>query len=256
MGPDGFLRVDSASLAAGGYGHGSFLLNPAGDRIRLQSDSSHYWFTDGVVFPVPGRQSGAPLPPPLGSAARLNLGGSEQFITWYIDSTPTSGANNDDYSSVSGTVTWAPSRNFYLVQVVVSGPMGGSFSGVVARYQPYLAPGLSAGRYEVRAIGQPGNVVVAYPDSIDVGYSATLSGISLDFDPEAIGESSQPQVSSGKLAATILPGASIAKRLASSVVFDPMGRRVLNPRSGVFFVSEPSAAGSRASAVTKVAVPR
>jgi hypothetical protein len=37
---------------------------------------------------------------------------------------------------------------------------------------------------------------------------------------------------------TILSGASGVGRLASSVVFDAMGRRVLNPRSGVYFARD------------------
>jgi hypothetical protein len=67
-------------------------------------------------------------------------------------------------------------------------------------------------------------------------------------------ESPRPQASSRKLAATVLSGASGVKRLASCVVFDAMGRRVLNPRSGVLFVREPSAVGGRPSAVSKVIV--
>jgi len=52
-----------------------------------------------------------------------------------------------------------------------------------------------------------------------------------------------------KLAATvtrILP--------QGAVVFDAMGRRVLNPRSGILFVREPSAIGRGPSAVTKVVI--
>ena len=57
---------------------------------------------------------------------------------------------------------------------------------------------------------------------------------------------------------TILSGSSVHS-LGSRVAFDAMGRRVLNPRSGIFFVrgavsGEPSAVG--ASAVRKVVVTR
>jgi len=51
-------------------------------------------------------------------------------------------------------------------------------------------------------------------------------------------ESSKPQASSPKPAATVLSGASGVKRLAPSVVFDAMGRRVLNLKPGVCFVTE------------------
>jgi hypothetical protein len=56
---------------------------------------------------------------------------------------------------------------------------------------------------------------------------------------------------------TILSGASGVKRLASSVLFDAMGRRVADPRSGIYFVrSEPSAESRGPSAVTKVVITR
>jgi len=57
---------------------------------------------------------------------------------------------------------------------------------------------------------------------------------------------------------TILSGSSVHS-LASSVFFDAMGRRVPNPKSGVFFVvSEPQAASRQPSAVTvrKVVIPK
>jgi hypothetical protein len=45
---------------------------------------------------------------------------------------------------------------------------------------------------------------------------------------------------------------------AGAVAFDAMGRRVMNPRSGIFFVQEPSAVSGKPSAVTvrKVVIQR
>jgi hypothetical protein len=191
------------------------------------------------------------MPPYLGSAALLNLAGAEQLITWYIDSTPTAGQDNDDYSSVTGTVTWAPNRNFYLVEVSVHGPMGGSLSGVVASGQSYVASGLSAGRYAVSARGQPGNVIVSYPESVDVGYSEILPGINLEFDPDAVAESFEPQATGRKLEATVVRSLS-----AGAVAFDAIGRRVLNPKSGVYFLRQASSVKHGAPSVTKVVITR
>ncbi len=254
---DGFLIVDSASLATGGYGRGSFRLNPAGDRIRIQPDSSHSWFTDSVVFPVipPGR-SRAPMPPAQGSAALLNVAGAEQLITWYIDSTPTPEADNDDYSSVTGKVFWAPGRGFYQVGVVVRGPLGWSYSAVMASGQSYLAEGLSAGRYAVTAHGQPGNVVISYPESVDVGYSDTLAGINLDFDPHGVEETMNDERGTMNVRPTVLSGTSGVKRLASCVVFDAMGRRAAMPRSGVYFVRDEGQGTRDVSRMRKVVVTR
>lgn len=106
---DGFLVVDSASLAGGQYGHGTFRLNPAGDSIWVVPDSTmHMEFADTVQFPVlPAQRGHAPTPPFGGSAAVCNDPGAwDQTINWYVDSTPTRGMENDDYSTVSGIVTW------------------------------------------------------------------------------------------------------------------------------------------------------
>ena len=255
LGQDAFLVVDSASLAGGEYGRGSFRLDPAGDCIRLAPDSAHgYVPTDSVTFPVPGWRAGAPMPPALGSAARLNVAGAEQVITWYLDSTPTIAADNDDYSSVAGTVNWAASRDFDRVEIVVSGPLGGSFSVVLARMQSYLAEGLSAGRYAITAHGQPGNVVISYPDSVDVGYSTVRTGVNIDFDPEGVAETMSDERGMMSAGPTVVSGSSV-RSLASTVVFDAMGRRVLAPKPGVYFVRE-AQAEAKAQAVRKVIIQR
>jgi len=63
-------------------------------------------------------------------------------------------------------------------------------------------------------------------------------------------ESPKPQASNSKPAATVVRGLP-----PGAVVFDAMGRRVVNPRGGVYFVrSGPSAAGRQPSAVTKVII--
>jgi len=51
--------------------------------------------------------------------------------------------------------------------------------------------------------------------------------------------------------------ASCIRRPASSAVFDAMGRRVLQPRSGIFFVrEEPQASSCKLQAVRKVVITR
>jgi hypothetical protein len=73
----------------------------------------------------------------------------------------------------------------------------------------------------------------------------------LQFYGEGVEESTKPQAPSRKLEPTILSGASGVKRLASCVVFDAMGRRVVEPKPGVYFVRE-----AQAQAVRKVVVTR
>ena len=242
---EGFLVVDSVSLAGGDYGHGTFRLDPAGDTIRLFAGPQ---FEDEVAFPVlPADWGRAPMPPDHGSASVLNEeAGYAQSINWYIDSTPTPGWYNNDYSMVTGTVTWAPGRNFYMVYVAVSGPMGNAYSLVVASGDTYEATGLGAGRYEVYARDWSSGERVFYSDSVDVGYSQTVPDINLDFDPPGVEEGQQPAACGPR------PAARVIRRLpVDAVAFDAMGRRAVNPKPGVYFVvSEPSAVSRQPSAVT------
>ena len=73
----------------------------------------------------------------------------------------------------------------------------------------------------------------------------------LQFYGAAVEESHKPQVASHKLAATV-----IRCLPAGAVAFDAMGRRVVNPKSGILFIREPSAVGRQPSAVTKVVLQR
>jgi hypothetical protein len=243
---DGFLVVDSLSLAGGEYGHGTFRLNPAGDSIWIVPDWNHMYYSDEVEFPLlPAGSGRAPMPPDHGSASLMNADeGRRQTINWYIDSTPTRGQDNDDYSTVIGTVTWPPLGIWY-VDVSVSGPMGSSYSTVGGSGYSYLAMGLSAGRYQVVASASNGEVLV-YPESLDLGYNRTLRGIDFDFIMPGAAEGRQPAAFRSRPEATVVrslpPGA---------VAFDATGRRVTNPKSGIYFVrAEPSAVSRQPSAVT------
>ena len=250
----GFLVVDSASLAGAEYGRGTFRLNPAGDSIWVVPDWNHMEYSDEVEFPLlPADWGRAPMPPDHGSASLANADeGRFQTINWYVDSTPTRRQDNDDYSTVIGTVTWPPGGIWY-VDVSVTGPMGSSYSTVGGSGYSYLAKGLSAGRYQVVASASDGEVLV-YPESLDIGYNRTLRGIDFDFVMPGMAEGPQPAAPGSGLAATVM-----RKLPAGAVAFDAMGRRVVNPMPGVYFVrSEPSAVSRQPSAVAvrKVVIQR
>ena len=66
-----------------------------------------------------------------------------------------------------------------------------------------------------------------------------------------IGDSPTPQVPSRKLAATVIRALPLG-----AVAFDAMGRRVVNPRSGILFVCQASGVMRGASSVTKVVITR
>jgi len=104
-------------------------------------------------------------------------------------------------------------------------------------------------------------------DSIDlwcVGFDNSFTGCIYKTRIAATGTGiSEWGVESGRLGKpasagpTILTEASSVKRLASSVILDAMGRRVLNPTPGVYFVRErPQAASLKPHAGRKVIITR
>jgi hypothetical protein len=106
-------------------------------------------------------------------------------------------------------------------------------------------------------------VCILYLADLQAGFwvqgqgSATLNPVICQFVPTwpGVGEGRAVQVASPRPGPTVLSGASSVQRLASSVVFDATGRRVTEPRSGVYFVrAEPQAASPNPQAVRKVVV--
>jgi hypothetical protein len=90
--------------------------------------------------------------------------------------------------------------------------------------------------------------------AVDGGYIYVTdadSGLNVyEFYGTGVEESHKPQAIGRKLAATVMRSLS-----PGFVAFDAMGRRVLNPRSGVFFVRE-AQAQAQAQAIRKVVVQR
>jgi hypothetical protein len=90
-----------------------------------------------------------------------------------------------------------------------------------------------------------------------VVYSTQDSGLwcARGIDVVGVKESPEPQALVPKLEPTVLSGASDVTRLASSVIFDATGRRVQNPRPGVYFVrEEPRAESPKPQPIRKVVV--
>ena len=75
-------------------------------------------------------------------------------------------------------------------------------------------------------------------------------------DSAGVAESRKPQAPSNKPGVTILAGASSMERLASYIIFDAMGRRVLSPRPGVYFVMAEGRGVGDAGRIRKVVIQR
>ena len=174
------LLVDSAALALGEVGHGSFRVNPLGDSVLLVDDTGYV--EDGVRFPrYPTGHGSAPLPPATGSISFWNYDDAEgQWMNWYIDSTPTPGEANNDYSMITGTLAGTGGVTLDEAVVAAGGQYGSSGCGLYHQAS-FSIGGLGAGTYQMSAGGYYNSNVYygVYPESVTVGYSHVVSGIDL-----------------------------------------------------------------------------
>jgi len=274
--PDGgMVVIDSQGLANHEVGSGTFRLNPEEDVITLHTPG----WDEGVGYPrTPTDIGAAPCPPLHGSSSFWNhCPYMEQCFNWYMDSTPTPGAENDDYSTIAGhvLVDYLPDNS--QLYVYASGPYGNRCVGETCLTTSYTVPGLGAGPYQLSAtmIWPHGSWNGERPDLVEVGYSQVLTGVVIDLRTIGVTEKGpKPQASSLKPHATVVRGvlwlepASSIKHQATSRLLDAAGRKVLDLHPGandvsrlapgVYFVSERSATSGKRSAVAvrKVVVTR
>jgi len=246
LGPGEFVVLDSEVVAQGELAHGTFRLNPLADSLMLRSD---FIGAESVRYPVfPTGLGSAPAPPPGASVAFCNSIGEVDACNWYVDSTPTRGGPNDDYSSIGGRVDMDSTFNLQWVSVRASGRYGTMFWRMFDTVGEYVLPGLGAGAYLVTMaayVQELGYVEVPYPESVRVGYSQAIGGINFRIPSSAVADQRQPR------APVTPPAATVMRELpVGAVAFDAMGRRAVNPKSGVFFVRERSAVGGERPAVT------
>ena len=233
LGPGEFVVLDSEVVAQGELAHGTFRLNPLADSLMLRSD---FIGAESVRYPVfPTGLGSAPAPPPGASVAFYNLG-DVGACNWYVDSIPTRGALNDDYSSIGGRVDMDSTLTLELVTVRASGRYGTMFWRKFDTVGEYVLRGLGAGAYLVTMyarVRELGDFEVTYPESVRVGYSQAIGGINFRIPPPGVAEQQQPR------ALVTRPAATVMRRLPpGATVFDAMGRRVPNPKSGVYFLTE------------------
>jgi len=173
--PNSYFVIDHSNT------HGFFSLNDTTDSIILETSS-----VQGVYkYPVlPAGYGQGPTPPFNGSVSFYTIGHDIfSYANWYIDSTPTFGSENDDWSSISGRVLDQDSNLAYYHEISATGPIGGITSYPT---QPYYLQGLGAGKYWVQA--RFGYNWYAYPESIDLGYNEHLTGYDIIFPFDAVHE--------------------------------------------------------------------
>ncbi len=222
------LLVDSAALAGGEVGYGTIRLNPLGDSIMLVTDSGPV--ADVVHYPrCPTGYDSAPLPPSTGSIAFWNYDDMEgQSMNWYVDSTPTPGWENDDYSVISGTISGTGGDTLDEVYVTAQGQNGHCHRGLYHQ-TGYSIGGLGAGTYEVKASAyHQGHLYQAtYPESVFVGYSGAVSGINFVFPVSGVAETpSVPLLPLVRVSGRVLFLSGNGEALVNVRLYNQVGSRV------------------------------
>jgi hypothetical protein len=225
FGPEGYVVIDSAGLATGELGTGTFRLDPVSDSIRIYNNNSSF-----PLFERLGYGPGSTEPPPpsqQASAARLNQsGGGTQSISWWADSTPTPGEPNDDFGVIIGSVRGDHGEVPIEVYVYADGPSGHVAACGWQGRTWYVMRGLAPGTYQLSSQAWFAGWIgwAFWPESVTVGYSDTVNGVNFVFVLDAVTE---------RGAAT----GGGAARGGPAMTYDAQGRRVNEPvRAGVYFV--------------------
>jgi len=189
-----YIVIDSADLAQGLNGTGTFRLNPDSDFIRLIDSTGRT--QQAVSYPCDSTGVDRSLRPPQGGSASIwNVDFAEgQALNWYLDSTPTPGEANNDYSTISGTVLLDSMPAGADVYVFPHGLHGGECLSCGHMNPSFSIQGLGAGLYRIEAIvcSPRGLLRGFYPDSIYVGFSQTRTGINIDLRTIGVAEPTQP----------------------------------------------------------------
>jgi hypothetical protein len=198
LSPDSpFVVIDSTGLATHEVGSGSFRLRPDSDFIQLYGTGNPWPWDEYVNYPVTPTDAGNSLAPPQHcSASFWNYDGSmSQCFNWYIDSQPTPGDYNTHSSTIAGSViieeSLVPSSELL---VEARGEHAYCCYFDACDTSRYAIGGLGAGWYHLEAylFTPHGEIHRFYPDSIEVGYNQTVSGINIDLRTIGVAEPVRP----------------------------------------------------------------
>ena len=154
----------------------------------------------------------------------------DQMINWYVDSSPTPGEVNDDYSSIAGSIVIDPLPNNSDLSVYASGPSAAHAYTENYNSKDFTISGLGAGKYALEAWLFDGTNLWhgVDPDSVEVGYSKTTTGVHIVMQSASIAEgkglpvSVQPKLLVHARAIEVICPLALDARLE---VYDMLGRR-------------------------------
>jgi hypothetical protein len=189
------LVVDSTALATHEVGSGSFRLRPDSDFIHLYGTGNPWPWDEYVNYPVtPTGVESSLAPPQHCSAAFWSYDGSiSQCFNWYIDSMPTPGSYNTHSSTIAGSVI-VDDTSTGECTVIARGLHAGCCFYDGYGGTSYAVGGLGAGTYQLEAyVETTGGEFHGFdPESVEVGYNQTVSGINIDLRTVGVAERTQP----------------------------------------------------------------
>lgn len=223
-----FIVIDSEALALGEVAHGTLRLNPLQDSLTLFDSAGHV--ADWVCYPrYPTGHGKGPLPPTPGSIAFWNYDdGEDQSMNWYVDSTPTPGEANNDYSRITGTLTGTGGVTFDDGGVAATGRYGCCGLGLYQQAD-FTIGGLGAGTYVVSAVGYYNGheYDTVYPESVTVGYSQVVGGINFVIPVTGVAETrSAPLLPLMKVSGRALLVSGDGSAPVSVQLYNQVGSRV------------------------------
>jgi hypothetical protein len=170
---------------------GNFYMNPVADSLLL---NDNYGMLRGrVVWGFPGSRTPAPPYNMSTCVYRSNPSMYWDLFSYYMDSTPTLGDSNNNWSSISGTVFNAQGQPVSGHCVIADGNYGSSciITNLTGNFN---ICGLAHGKYWVTVWSswnvQAGN----YPDSIYVGYSQNVTNININLPINGIEQNNYPTI--------------------------------------------------------------
>jgi hypothetical protein len=192
---DDYTVIDSVNLALGMDGTGKFRLNPDRDSIRLIDTTGR--IQQAVRYPCESTGIDCSLCPPQGGSAsfwNVDFFDGGQAFNWYIDSTPTPGEANNDFSTISGAVLLDSTPAGADVVVTPHGRLAGTCFSDEYMETSYSVQGLGPGWYQVEAVvcSPYRTLRGVYPESVFVGYSQNLTGINIDLRGQGVAEHARP----------------------------------------------------------------
>ena len=219
------------------------------DHIKSDYETNLLHFTGDSWVSVWDVHSGASTPRPL---ALVPHGDGVGNLTWY------GGFIQHDSESITpfyGSPYYPPAAGLRYTADDV--PLVACVPG---RWMSARAPlfAFKTNRWHVESIPGPAgiggiDIETDTAGQVVIVYSTKDSGLWCARGEDVVGveDSAKPQAASRRPATTV-----VRSLPQGAIVFDAMGRRVLNPKSGILFVREPSAVGRQPSTVNKVIITR